>query len=259
MGHPRATLWVRLCVSACICPGHDERNGSIRVNWMIYIAGTLSGILSLDLYLFCSLLSVVSLVILIFYSCHSFDSFNGISQLIIQFVLSRRLWNDRGKFTEHYEVLQKKTVQRTISWKTNNQKKKGGAGGHLAPHNHLAHCTKCNLCMTLSKLLHSTCADAASFNCAGCFTWATQTHEKTVVLIELYGTTVQSVRLMSEKKSAGMWISSRASAPWDECRADPSSTCTRHLYTQCCALTQFMHIVYCQGHRILVWGHIIPS
>lgn len=132
--------------------------------------------------------------------------------------------------------------------------KKGGGWGAL-----VLNCTKCNLCMTLSKLLHSTCADAASFNCAGCFTWATQTREKTDVLIELYGTTVQSVRLMPEKKSAGMWISSRASAPWDECRADPSSTCTRHLYTQCCALTQFMHIVYCQGHSILVWGHIIPS
>lgn len=218
---------------------------------MIYIAGTPSGILSLDLYLFCSLLSVVSLVILIFYSCHSFDSFHGISQLIIQFVLSRRLWNDGGKFTEHYEVLQKKTVQRTISWKTNNQgEKKRGRGAIIW---HIV------LNVTSVWPYPSSCADAASFNCAGCFTWATQTHEKTVVLIELYGTTAQSVRLMPEKKSGGMWISSRAPAPWDECRADRSSKCTRHLYTQCCALTQFMHIVYCQGHSILVWRHMIPS
>lgn len=130
---------------------------------MIYFACILSDILSLDPYLFCCLLSVVSLVILV-YSCHSVNSSphnSRISLLIIQFTLSSQLWSNHGIFTVPNEY--SKSEQWTISWKACT-KQEQLEKEKLALCGHLVHCTQCSLHTTLYKLLHGTCADSASIN-----------------------------------------------------------------------------------------------
>lgn len=141
MGPPRATAWVCLCVSACVCPGHDQRNGSIRVNWMIYIATILPGILSLDLYLFCSLLPLG----------HSPRHPHLLMSLLPG--LPQQQWN----FPTHYPIrtfppnCETREIHSTLqsdyfleNMKKQEKSDKGWGGGTLAPHSYLAHCTQCN-------------------------------------------------------------------------------------------------------------------